>query len=407
MTPALPRNDHTIQNVGALNVGARASRPQVTTASSRHVPNNRDVGPRASRPPLTSAMFRDGRKNRRVGARASRPQLSRRAMRIPCFHRYLFVVCATRRHSRSSPKASQPFHLICVAVALAMAWTSPFAAAEPAPHELVSEANEALNAGNYGQALQGYEQAAEIEPEAPEIAYDQGIAYYRMGDYEKAAEYFRRALAAEDASLDAKARFNLGNCAYATALQQQQSDAQAAVTKLEEATNRYREALEITPNDLDARANIERAQRLKEILLEQMQQQQQQRQNQEQQNEQQEQQEQQSQQQDQQDGEDQQPQQSQSEEQQDQQEDQRQAEQQQGEDEQQQPQPQQGDEQQQEQQQMQQQDENAQPPQGEPKAMSREEAERLLQMIRDQERQRREAQMQRQRAKQAPVQKDW
>jgi Ca-activated chloride channel family protein len=304
-----------------------------------------------------------------------------------------------RRDTHSSPKTSQPLRLICVAVILAIAWTSPLASAEPAPHELVSEANEALSAGDYGKALQGYEQAAEIEPEALEIAYDQGIAYYRMGDYEKAAEYFSRVLAAEDASLDAKARFNLGNSAYATALQQQQTDAQAAIAKLEEATNRYREALDITPNDLDARANIERAQRLKELLLEQMQQQpQQQQQNQDQQQDEQQEQRQ-SQQQDQQESQDQQQeQQSQSEEQQ--QPEQQEEQEQQGQEQQQEP--QQG-----EQQQMQQREENAEQPQGEAKTMSREEAERLLQMIRDQERQRREAQMKRQRAKQVPVQKDW
>jgi Ca-activated chloride channel family protein len=308
-----------------------------------------------------------------------------------------------RRDTHSSLRTSQPVRLICVAVILAIAWTSPFAVAEPAPHELVSEANEALSAGDYGKALQGYEQAAEIEPEALEIAYDQGIAYYRMGDYEKAAEYFSRALAAEDASLDAKARFNLGNSAYATALQQQQTDAQAAVAKLEEATNRYREALEITPNDLDARANVERAQRLKELLLEQMQQQpQQQQQNQDQQQDDEQQEEQQSQQQDQQESQDQQQeQQSQSEEQQ--QAEQQQEQEQQGQEQQQEP--QQGEQQQQ--QQMQQQEENAEQPQGEAKAMSREEAERLLQMIRDQERQRREDQARRKRAQQVPVQRDW
>jgi Ca-activated chloride channel family protein len=320
---------------------------------------------------------------------------------MPRFHRHPSVAPAVRCHTHSSLKPSQPLRLICVAVILAIAWTSPFASAEPTPRELVSEANEALSAGDYGKALQGYEQAAEIEPEALEIAYDQGIAYYRMGDYERAAEYFSRALSAEDASLDAKARFNLGNSAYATALQQQQTDAQAAIAKLEEATNRYREALDITPKDLDARANIERAQRLKELLLEQMQQQpQQQQQDQDQQQD--ERQEQQQSQQDQQESQDQQQeQQSQSEEQQ--QPEQQAEQEQQGREQQQEP--QQGEQQQQ--QQMQQQDENAEQPQGEAKAMSREEAERLLQMIRDQERQRREDQARRKRARQVPVQRDW
>src|SRR5688572_11586521 len=126
---------------------------------------------------------------------------------------------------------------------------------------LIDRAKSSMEAKQYAQAAKAYEQAAQAMPESAELAYDRGVALYRSGDYAKAAESFGRALMTKDRALEAKARFNLGNCAYATALAKKE-DVNAAMQQLKIATAHYRDAIEAKPQDPDARANIELTQRL-------------------------------------------------------------------------------------------------------------------------------------------------
>jgi Ca-activated chloride channel family protein len=296
------------------------------------------------------------------------------------------------------------------------AWTAA-RAQEPLPSEVVAEGNRLLEEGKFAEALAAYERAAEARPDAPEVVYNQGVAHYRIGEYEKAADFFRRAMTPGDPALDARSRFNLGNCAYATALQQQ-LDPQAAIESLEQAIGHYDDALQLTPGDRAARENIERAQRLAEELRELQQQQQQQQQQGDQQNEDQEQQEQPQQDQQQEQDPNQREQEQQGQDQQDPQEEQEQQQSQSQQDEPEQ-QEQQGEDQQEQQQEPQPSDASEQedkdeqqpapqPQQAETKPMSQEEAERLLQAIRDKERQRREKLAERQEKENTvPVRRDW
>lgn len=248
--------------------------------------------------------------------------------------------------------------------------------------KLVAEANRAYHAGDVAQALEGYKQAEVTMPESPELAYNRAAAHYKLGQYVEAREYFNRSLATRDLSLEAKAKFNLGNVAYASAMEKLAS-LKEAIDLLKGAIGHYQDALEINPQDGDARANIEMAQLVIKDLLDklkkQQQEQQQEGQDQEQEDE--------SQQDQQQRGEDQQDEKQQGDQPQDQQE---------GDQEQKHQQPEAHD-----------QDEQQQPQQAEGE-MTKDEAERLLQSVRDRERQRREEQAQRRRrAPRRRVIKDW
>lgn len=112
-----------------------------------------------------------------------------------------------------------------------------------------------------------YDKAAARVQNSPEIAYNQGVVYYRGNDFEKAAERFTKALSTSDSTLDAKARFNLGNCAYASALQVRDRPAEA-IEKLKRASDFFQDVLQILPDDRDARGNLERAQLLIKQLKE-------------------------------------------------------------------------------------------------------------------------------------------
>jgi Ca-activated chloride channel family protein len=283
-----------------------------------------------------------------------------------------------------------------VAAALAM----PVQAAERSPRELVADANKLISAGEFQKALDAYKSAEVTLPDAPELAYDQGVAYYRLKDYAKAREQFTKALTTRDLALEARAKYNLGNCAYAESLQKL-SDLQAAFDGLRQAISHYRDALEINPNDNDARANIEMAQLLiKDLLDKQKQQQEQQKKDQKQDQQKQDQPKQDQQQQDQQQQQQQNPESQPSsqpsksqEEKQDQKQDQQQKQQQ--------------EQKAAEDQQKQEQREAQKPQSGEKRAMTQQEAERLLQAVRDREKQHQDQQARRVRVKRVPVEKDW
>ncbi|NOT01655.1 MAG: tetratricopeptide repeat protein [Phycisphaerales bacterium] len=279
-------------------------------------------------------------------------------------------------------------------------------AATQGAEELVRSANAAYASGEYQEALQLYGYADVVKPESAEVAYNRGVTLYKMGDYVAARGALNKALSTRDLALEAKAKFNLGNVAYSSALEKT-SAPQEAIELLKQAIGHYRDSLAVNPADEDALANIQSSQLLIKDLLDKLKQQQEQQQNQDQQQQ----------------GDQNQP-------QQDPQQDQSQQEQedqsQQQDQQQQEKEKQQGEESQQEQQQdgsqgeadqkgeldrRQEQSEEDQQQAGETPSdvqeMTREEAERLLQSVRDREKERRDAKAQRMRARRVPVSKDW
>lgn len=299
-------------------------------------------------------------------------------------------------------------------------------AQQRSPYQLAREAQAALDSGEFDQAIETYDQALEALPDSDTLLYNQGVAQYRKGDLDAARELFLKSLKTRDPELEAKAKFNLGNCAYASALAHQE-DIQTAVGELEQAIRHYKDAIRAAPDDEDPRVNMEMSQLLMKQLLDRQQQQQNQQGDGEQNDQQQEQQDQQQQEPQDQQQEKQQQDQQQSGEQNDRQQEQQQQsgeqdrQEQESEHEQQQQQSgeeQKGQEQQQQQQQGQQDQQQqtgdpqqAQQAQGqkgdEEQRMTREQAMRLLQLIRDREMQRREQLRRSQRARLAPVEKDW
>jgi len=275
------------------------------------------------------------------------------------------------------------------------------AAAEKSPRSLVATANRAYAAVDYEKALAGYNEAELAMPESPEIAYDQGLARYKLGDLSAARNLFLRALSTRDLGLEANAKFNLGNVAYSSALEKV-SAPKEALENLKQAISHYRDSLELRPDDEDAKANIHMAQLLMKDLLDKLKKQQEQQKK------------------DQQDKQDQNKQ--DQKDQKDQQQQSSQDDQKSDENQQQQDQDQQSD---QKSDQQEKSDDQKQPqgsidrkdqpdsdnqqakPMESSREMTKDEAERLLQAVRDKERKRREDKARRLRARRAPVLKDW
>lgn len=131
--------------------------------------------------------------------------------------------------------------------------------------EYVREGNEHLAAKMYEEALAAYDLAREKLPDVAEVAYDRGIALYRLGRLAEAETAFQDALKPDSPELEAKAKYNLGRCSHAAALAEQQ-DLPKAINELGRAIGFYKDALQVRPDDADAKQNVASAERLQGYL---------------------------------------------------------------------------------------------------------------------------------------------
>ena len=114
--------------------------------------------------------------------------------------------------------------LLIVIIGMVLSLTSTAVHAESAA-DLVSRGNESYLKGKYDDAISAYEEASVDAPESPYIYFNRGTALYKKGDYSGASEAFEKAaLKSKDPGLEAKSKFNLGNCAYREAERQKDSD---------------------------------------------------------------------------------------------------------------------------------------------------------------------------------------
>ena len=143
-------------------------------------------------------------------------------------------------------------------LAVALLWAAPLAAplsaqtpsgplpAEepPAEVEQFSDPSKAFAAGQYDQALQGFIGEQVERPDDPAVSLNVGSAHYRMNNYPEAEKAFATAALGGQVDLRQEALYNLGNCAFRQG-------------RLEEAVELYKSALEIDPDDEDAKFNLE------------------------------------------------------------------------------------------------------------------------------------------------------
>ena len=131
------------------------------------------------------------------------------------------------------------------AVAVAQTAAQPLPEAESPPQRVRAEdPYEAYDAGLYEQALSGFVDLQVERPDDPEVALNLGSVHYQMRNYEEADRAFFGATLSTDDSLKAQAFYNLGNSAFRQG-------------RLEEAVELYKAALEIDPDDEDAKFNLE------------------------------------------------------------------------------------------------------------------------------------------------------
>jgi Ca-activated chloride channel family protein len=99
--------------------------------------------------------------------------------------------------------------------------------------------------GRYDEALKSFVDAQIESPEDPQVTYNIASTQYQMKNYEAAIKSYQDAAAtARDVRLAEQSLYNIGNCLYRQG-------------KLEESLEYYKKALDLDPNDQDAKYNLE------------------------------------------------------------------------------------------------------------------------------------------------------
>ncbi|MDD5556854.1 MAG: tetratricopeptide repeat protein [bacterium] len=107
--------------------------------------------------------------------------------------------------------------------------------------------------GEYDRALEKFTEATADAPERPGLIYNIGNVHYRQSKYDDAARLFEGAAARGDAPLRQRAFYNAGNAKFRSWREGGDRG------PLREAAEFYIRALEIAPDDVDAKYNLELA----------------------------------------------------------------------------------------------------------------------------------------------------
>ena len=133
-------------------------------------------------------------------------------------------------------------------------------------NKINEQANKLYHEGKYDPGRAAYIRAKDIPPEGSnqkaKLHYNIGTTFYKEGNYDAAEKEFQEALSTEDTGILADVHYNLGNVNFKKGTQNED------IELLEKAVSHYQKTLEINPDELDAKHNIEVVRRLINIKRE-------------------------------------------------------------------------------------------------------------------------------------------
>lgn len=175
------------------------------------------------------------------------------------------------RRQRASVRLS--LIVACSAVVLVLPAASAKAADLPRDVALlIQEGNDLLSKDRAKEALEVFDKAKARAPDSAEIAFNRGVALYRIGEFDKAQSAFQDSLKPERPDLEARAKYNLARTAHASALARK-DDPQNSVNDLTRAVGFYNDTLALKPDDADAKQNLDLARRMQAFLQKRLEQQ--------------------------------------------------------------------------------------------------------------------------------------
>jgi Ca-activated chloride channel family protein len=100
-------------------------------------------------------------------------------------------------------------------------------------------------AGKYDDALEKYREAAQAQPDRPDLNFNTGDAAYKAGAYDDAEQSYRKALDTPDLDLQEKTYYNLGNTQFKHGEAMEKLDQKKTVDLWQRALNSYSSALKL------------------------------------------------------------------------------------------------------------------------------------------------------------------
>jgi len=156
---------------------------------------------------------------------------------------------------KKSTVQSPPSKIEAPAVAILMGILLLPIAAQASPSSALRE----YNAGNYTNALQEFEQLAQMNTNDLRLVFNAGTAAYRATNYDEALNDFQAATLSPDLNLQQRAYYNLGNTLYRLGETKFEPDTEGLNTMEErwrQAVKSYEHAVELNTNDTDAVYNL-------------------------------------------------------------------------------------------------------------------------------------------------------
>jgi Ca-activated chloride channel homolog len=113
------------------------------------------------------------------------------------------------------------------------------------------QGNQLFDQEQYGPALREYQEAESLAPDRPEPQGNAGNVKYQLEDYLGALDEYRAAMPLAEPAMQATLYYNLGNAHFRGG-------------EIPQAIEAYKQSLRLNPDDVDAKYNLELAQRQQE-----------------------------------------------------------------------------------------------------------------------------------------------
>jgi Ca-activated chloride channel homolog len=120
---------------------------------------------------------------------------------------------------------------------------------------LPQTAEQAYQHGDFAKSQKEYTAAAVKEPTKAELQFNAGSAAYKSGDLAQAATAFQNSLHTDQVPVQQGAYYNLGNTQFRLGQKTEKSNPQETIETWEKAVSSYDAALQIEPDDLQAKHN--------------------------------------------------------------------------------------------------------------------------------------------------------
>ena len=138
----------------------------------------------------------------------------------------------------------RPYYHLCTVAVLAAVLLVPCAYGESLQSK-IEKGDKLYKDELYDEAMTSFVDAQIESPEESKLKYNIANTHYKMNNYEEAImNYQDVAATAQDISLEKRSLYNIGNCLYRQG-------------KLEESIEYYKKALELDPDDQEAKYNLE------------------------------------------------------------------------------------------------------------------------------------------------------